>query len=417
MLSMTHAAPEGNTSLVPEDEAADVNVSIILPCLNEEPSVAECVQKALAWLARSGLKGEVVVVDNGSTDRSAELAAAAGARVLREPHPGKGHAVRRGIEETAGEYIVLADADGTYDLRHLDALVEPLRNGYDMVIGNRLRGAMEPGSMPRMHRYLGNPIFSAIISLIAAQRFGDCLSGLRAFRRDAWTAMAPEAAGFQLESEMCLRAGRRRLRVAEVPVAYGTRQAKSKLRGLTHGWAIAKFIILDSADVIFFVPALVAIAVGVLSLVIGAVTTEGVEVGSVPWQPVFAGGILIPGGTALMTLGLAAKWLAWRRGVAKSDWLIRLLSAHSAPILEISVLVGAVFLATGVGLDAYLLWGWSRDTPPPLPLGLGAVAQTLVVTGLNLIVMAMLIGVLRASLTSEAKEEEGLRRSPGGNGT
>jgi len=391
-------------------------VSIILPCLNEAETVAACVSDALSWLQESNTPGEVVVVDNGSSDGSAELAAAAGARVITEPRRGKGHAVRRGIEGTSGEYIVLADADGTYDLRHLEPLVEPLRNGYDMVIGNRLRGAMEPGSMPRVHRYLGNPLFSVAISLIAGQRFGDCLSGLRAFRREPWFVMAPQAAGFELESEMCLRAGRHRLRVAEVPVAYATRQARSKLRGLTHGWAIARFILLDSADIIFFVPALLAIAAGVGSLIIGVVVTEGVEVGSVPWQPVFAGGILIPGGTALITLGLAAKWLAWRRGVAKSDWLIRLLSAHSAPIVEVLLLGGSVALAAGAGLDAYLLWGWSRDTPPPSPLGLGAVAQTLVVTGLNLIVTAMLVGVLRVRSTFEAMEGEGPGGNPEGNG-
>jgi hypothetical protein len=173
---------------------------------------------------------------------------------------------------------------------------------------------------------------------------------------------------------------------------------------------------LDSADIIFFVPALLAIVAGVGSLIIGVVMTEGVEVGSVPWQPVFAGGILIPGGTALITLGLAAKWLAWRRGVAKSDWLIRLLSAHSAPIVEVLLLGGSVALAAGAGLDAYLLWGWSRDTPPPSPLGLGAVAQTLVVTGLNLIVTAMLVGVLRVRSTFEAMEGEGPGGNPEGNG-
>jgi hypothetical protein len=399
-----------------EGASSEVDISIVMPCLDEAATVAACVSDALSWLQESKTPGEVVVIDNGSSDGSAELAAAAGARVIAEPRRGKGHAVRRGIAETSGEYIVLIDADGTYDLRGLEALVELLRNGYDMVVGNRLRGAIQPGSMPWMHRYLGNPLFSAVISLIAGQRFGDCLSGLRAFRRKAWFAMAPEAAGFELESEMCLRAGRHRLRVAEVPVAYGTRQVRSKLRGLTHGWAIARFIVLDSADIIFFVPALLAIAAGVVSLIIGVVTTEGVEVGSVPWQPVFAGGILIPGGTALITLGLAAKWLAWRRGVAKPDWLIRLLSADPVPIVEVLLLGGCVGLAAGAGLDAYLLWGWTRDTPPPLPLGLGAVAQTLVVTGLNLIVTAMLVGILRVRSTAEAREGEGSVGDPTGNG-
>ncbi|GAG14792.1 unnamed protein product, partial [marine sediment metagenome] len=153
------AGREGRSWLVLEAEAADMDVSVIMPCLNEEPSVAECVQKARAWLARSGLRGEVIVVDNGSTDRTAHLAAEAGARVLREPRRGKGYAVQRGMLESSGEYVVLADGDGTYDLSRLEALVEPLRNGYDMVIGNRLRGALERKSMPWLHRHVGNPFF------------------------------------------------------------------------------------------------------------------------------------------------------------------------------------------------------------------------------------------------------------------
>ncbi len=389
-----------------------MDVSILIPCLNEERSVAECVQKARAWLARSGLRGEIIVIDNGSTDRTAELAAEAGARVLREPRRGKGYAVQTGMLESSGKYVVLADGDGTYDLSRLGPLLEPLRNGYDMVIGNRLRGAMERKSMPWLHRRVGNPFFGALISLITRQRFGDCLSGLRAFRRGAWVTMAPRAAGFELESEMCLRAGRHHLRVTEVPVPYAVRQAPSKLRGLTHGWAIARFILLESADIIFFAPAFLAVALGVLSLGIGTITTTGVDVGSVRWQPVFAGGILVPGGIAFMTLGLAAKWLAWRRGVIKPGWLLQMLNDPSARTLELFLLVGGAALVAGVGLDAYLLWGWSRDVPPPNPLGLGALAQTLVVSGLNLIVAAVLIGVLRAGSPSESGERAGSGGNP-----
>lgn len=381
-----------------------VEVTVLLPCLNEAETVAECVEQALAWLEKSGTRGEVIVVDNGSTDGSQELAAEAGARVIIEPKRGKGNAVHRGIAEARGELIVLADSDGTYDLLNLDPIVGPLRAGMDMVTGNRLQGEMASDAMPWLHRYVGNPLFSAAIGLITRHRFGDCLSGLRAFRRDAWERMAPQATGFELESEICLRAGRKRLKMAEVAVPYAPRRSRSKLRALTHGWQIARFILLDSADIIFFAPAVFALVLGIVSLAIGALQTSGVEVGSVRWQPVFAGGILVPGATALMTLGLAAKWLAWRRGISEQGWLLKQVMTSSA--FEYILFAGILVLVAGLALDGFLLFRWSTNNPPPLPLGLGAIAQALVVTGLNLIVAAFLLGVLRVT-TGESEQGQG----------
>lgn len=379
-----------------EGRPEPVEVSVVLPCLNEARTVAGCVADALAWFDASGTRGEVIVVDNGSTDGSARLAAEAGAKVLLEPKRGKGHAVARGIAEAGGSIIVMADSDGTYDLAHLDDLVGPVSQGFDMVTGNRLAGEMEPGSMPWLHRHVGNPLFSGLIGLITRQRFGDCLSGLRAFRREAWERMSPHATGFELESEICLRAGRRHLRLTEVPVTYAAREAQSKLRAVTHGWEIAKFIVLDSADLIFFAPAVLALALGIFSLAVGAFASEGVDVGSSRWQPVFAGGILVPGATALMTLGLAAKWLAWRRGIGEPGWLVRAVTG-SVPAFEVLLFGGMAVLIAGLVLDGFLLYRWKINEPLSLALGLGAIAQVMVVTGLNLMVAALLMGVLRVS--------------------
>ena len=378
-----------------------LDVSVIIPCLNEETAVGECVTKARAWLAGSGFSGEVLVVDNASTDGTAEVARAAGARVIAEPRRGKGNAFRTGVRESRGRFIVMSDGDGTYDLSDLDPVVRPLEEGYDMVIGNRLEGEMESRAMPWLHRRIGNPMFSTLISVITRRSFGDVLSGLRSFTREAWDAMSPAAQGFELESEICLRAGRNGMRVAEVPVPYGVRREPSKLRGLTHGWAIARFIILESADIIFIYPGLIAIVFGVLSLAMGVAFSDGVDVGSVSWQPVFAGGILVPGGVAFLTLGIATKWLAWRRDVAHSGRVVNALRDESIPVGDYFLLTGVVSLIAGVGLDAYLLWQWAIDAPVSLALGWGAVAQTLVVSGLNLIVAAVLIGVLRAGQRSD----------------
>ena len=372
-----------------------LDVSVIIPCLNEETSVGECITKARAWLSGSSFTGEVLVVDNASTDGTADAARAAGARVIAEPRRGKGNAFRTGVRESRGRFIVMSDGDGTYDLSDLDPVVRPLEDGYDMVIGNRLDGEMERRAMPWLHRRIGNPLFSSLISIITRRSFGDVLSGLRSFTREAWETMSPAAAGFELESEICLRAGRNGMRVTEVPVPYGVRREPSKLRGLTHGWAIARFIVLESADLIFIYPGLLAIVLGILSLAVGVAFSDGVDVGSASWQPVFAGGILVPGGVAFLTLGIATKWLAWRRDVAHSGRVVNALRDESIPVGDYFLLTGAVSLIAGVGLDAYLLWQWAIDSPVALALGWGAVAQTLVVSGLNLIVASVLIDVLR----------------------
>jgi hypothetical protein len=389
------------------DEAARagaaIDVSIIIPCLNEEKSVEECVSKARSWLEGSRYSGEVVVVDNGSTDRTAELARSAGARVIHESLRGKGNAFQTGMRETTGRYVVMSDGDATYDLSALTPLIEPLEQGYDMVVGNRLAGEMERKSMPWLHRYVGNPFFNGLISLISGQKFGDVLTGLRSFKRAAWETMAPTSSGFELESEICLRAGRNRLRVTNVPVPYAVRRAPSKLRGLTHGWAIARFIVLESADLIFIVPGLAMIVLGIIALAIGVAASSGVDVGSVRWQPVFAGGILVPGGIAFLTVGIAAKWLAWRRGVARQGRMTAALADFNRPVGDYFLVAGLISLVAGVLLDGYLLLNWAQDEPVELALGLGAVAQTLVVSGLNLMVAAVLIGVLRAG----AREEQG----------
>jgi hypothetical protein len=381
--------------------ASEIDVSIIIPCYNEQETVAICVTKALGWLERSGTKGEVVVVDNASSDATTEVALAAGARVLYEGLRGKGNAFQTGVRESHGRYIVMSDGDATYDLSNLDDMVEPLKQGYDMVIGNRLSGNMESKSMPWLHRHVGNPLFNALISLIARQRMGDVLSGLRSFTREAWVEMAPVSEGFELESEMCLRAGRHHLTVKDVPISYAVRQAPSKLRGFTHGWAIARFIMMESADLVLIVPGLLAILLGVICLASGVAASKGVDVGSVKWQPVFAGGILIPGGISLITVGVTAKWLAWQRGVARPGRVVRLLTGHSTKIGD-WLLIAAVgsFLAGGA-LDAYLLFRWADGDPESLALGLGAVAQTLMLSGISLAVAAVLTGVLRASAHHE----------------
>lgn len=373
--------------------APGARVSVVIPCLNEEQSVATCVRQALQGLASAGVDGEVIVADNGSTDRSQDLARASGARVVVEQRRGKGHATRTGIREARGDFIILADADGTYDLTQLKPLIDPLSEGYDMVVGNRLKGEMAANAMPRLHRYVGNPLIGGFISLVAGRRFGDCLSGLRAFRRGAWNRMSPRSPGFELETEVCLRAGRHRLKVRDVPVPYAARLVPSKLSGLRDGWRIVRFILIDSADRLFLAPGIASLVLGAALLIAGLLFSR-FGLGSSRWEMVFIGSVLVPGAIAALVLGLATRWLHWQRGVVGDPGgFVRSLGEPRARRTELFFTIGGLCFLIGVGLNIWLLVDGEIDTPSPLALM--AVAQALLISAVEIILGALLFGVLR----------------------
>src|SRR5918992_1018065 len=189
-------------------ESTHPSVSVVMPCLNEEETVGACVTKAVGWLERRGIPGEVLVVDNGSTDRSVEIAESAGARVIHERRRGYGQAYLRGFSEASGEYIVMGDSDDTYDFSDLDSLIAPLDRGADMVLGNRFAGGIASGEMPWAHRYIGSPIINLVIRLFFGTRIGDSQSGLRAFRRQVTERLSLRSSGMELASEMIVSAAR-----------------------------------------------------------------------------------------------------------------------------------------------------------------------------------------------------------------
>ncbi|MDX6581805.1 MAG: hypothetical protein QOI10_989 [Solirubrobacterales bacterium] len=210
---------------------------MVLPCLDEGASVAACVYAARAALRESGIDGEVLVVDNGSTDDSRSAARRAGARVAVEPRRGYGRALLHGIEAAGAPVIAIADADGTYELAELGALLAPVLAGEaDLVLGSRIAGSA-PGAMPPLHRYLGTPVLNHLIARTSGEpAHRDSQSGFRAFRRDAILALDLRGSGMELASEMLIRAARAGLRIAEVDVPYGPRTGKSKLRPFSDGW-------------------------------------------------------------------------------------------------------------------------------------------------------------------------------------
>ena len=248
------ATPAAALKAAKAAEATHPSVSVVMPCLNEEETVGACVAKAVGWLERRGIPGEVLVVDNGSTDRSVEIAEDAGARVIHERRRGYGQAYLRGFAEARGDYIVMGDSDDTYDFSDLDALVAPLDRGADMVLGNRFAGGIANGAMPWAHRYIGSPIINFVIRLFFGTRIGDSQSGLRAFRRGVTERLGLRSSGMELASEMIVSASRAGLTIAEVPAPYAIRRGESKLNTVRDGWRHLRYLLLAAPDFLFTLP-------------------------------------------------------------------------------------------------------------------------------------------------------------------
>lgn len=223
-----------------------VDVSVVMPCLNEQDSVPWCVERAWLGIERTGLKGEVVVCDNGSVDRSVEVAERAGARVVREDRRGYGRAYLTGIEASVGRIIVIGDSDCSYDFCELHRLVSPLADGYDYVLGSRLAGTILPGAMPLLNRYLGNPVLTGLLNSLFGLDTSDAHSGMRAFTRSAYERMGLQCEGMEFASEIVIAAAQAGLRTTEVPITYHPRLGRSKLRRWRDGLRHVRFMLSEA---------------------------------------------------------------------------------------------------------------------------------------------------------------------------
>jgi hypothetical protein len=368
-------------------------VSVVMPCLNEEATVGTCVRQALAALARSGLSGEVVVADNGSTDASAELAAAAGACVVAAPVRGYGAAYSAGLAAARGRYLVLGDADGTYDFDRVPDFVLKLREGNDLVLGSRFAGQILPGAMPWLHRYVGNPVLTGILGIFFGRRVSDAHCGMRALTREAYDGMRLRTTGMEFASEMVAMALRQELRVAEIPIVYHPRTGESKLRSFRDGWRHLRFMLLLSPTPLFILPGFAAILFGASAL--AALLPGPLHFGGMKFDFhfMFVASALVILGMQLVVLGLAAKTHARAELRVGDRWLVFLDRWFT---LERGLLAGLVLFAGGVGIDVMILVDW-------IGAGLGAlfavrpalVGLTLLVVGAQLVFGSFLISILR----------------------
>jgi glycosyltransferase involved in cell wall biosynthesis len=352
--------------------------------------VADCVRAGLEGIASTGLTGEVVVVDNGSTDRSAERAAAAGARVVKESRPGYGSALLRGFREARGKYLVMGDCDGTYDFRALKPFIDPLHNGSDMVIGNRLTDMLAPGAMPWAHRFLGTPLISRVLRIFTGANVRDSQCGYRSIRADAYRRLGLRSPGMEFASEMILKAMRKGVTISEVPISYDVRSGESKLSTIRDGWRHLRFLLMSSPSYVFIAPAFLFIALGLLSHAVTIFTTSGVTIGDATWEPVFAGGIFLVIGVNILMLGLISKLFA-ARDTDQEDAIVSFYRRYLG--LERLLFTASVCVFAGVAIDVYVFIGWIGDTARDL-LPWATVAQTLLLVGANVGFGAIAAGMI-----------------------
>jgi len=340
----------------------DVELTVVMPCLNEAETVATCVRKAVGFLQEQEISGEVIVADNGSTDGSQQLATDAGARVVPVSEKGYGNALMGGIVAARGRYIIMGDADDSYDFTNLMPFVEKLRDGADLVMGNRFEGGIEPGAMPPLHRYLGNPVLSFIGRLFFDSKIGDFHCGLRGFRRDSVMRLGLQATGMEFASELVVKATLAKQRITEVPttLAKDGRTRPPHLHTWRDGWRHLRFLLLFSPRWLFFVPGLVVFVLGV---VIGAaVIPRPFSIGSVSFDVdtlVVASAMVVIGFQSVL-FALFTQVYASAEGFLPEDTRVRhILKTLS---LERGLLAGGGLGAAGtIGLVySFVYWNSAR---------------------------------------------------------
>jgi len=397
LLSSQSRTVESGASRQPIDatwlDQTTCEVSIVFPCLNEAAVVGECVQDARVHLAEAGIAGEIIVCDNGSTDGSELVAASAGARLVHEPVRGYGSALRTGIRAAQGEYIVVLDADGSYDLAAVGLMLSALRSGADLVLGNRFRGRLMPGAMPWAHRYIGNPALSWLLNLFFGASVGDVHSGMRAFTRDAYHRMALKTTGMEFASEMVARAARIGLKIAEVPVDYHPRAGESKLRRYRDGWRHLRFLLMYSPTWLYMIPSALLFLLGIGLLTALAISPIAF-LGRV-WDMHLAAiaSMLCVLATQAAWLGISARTVAVIHGFDPEDAFIR--GFYQRFTLERGLALSIAFLLVGLGIGGYVVLNWAASGFPQLdqirPLLL---AVTLVIVGVQSTFNAFFLSLL-----------------------
>ena len=373
-------------------------VSVVLPCLNEALTVGKCVEKAINAMMSAGIDGEVIVADNGSSDGSQRIAQHAGARVVPVDRKGYGSALMGGISAARGKYIIMGDADDSYDFSHIPRLVDKLRAGYQLVMGNRFKGGIQPGAMPALHRYLGNPVLTGIGRLFFRSGIGDFHCGLRGFEKQAIESLSLQTSGMEFASEMVVKATIHKLRLCEVPTTLSPdgRDRAPHLRSWRDGWRHLRFMLLYSPRWLFFYPGVALMVVGaslMLWLLPGPQRLVGIsfDVHSL----LYATAAILIGFQAVL-FSILGKLFAMNTGLMPYTKTWRKLFQWITLETGLSVGVASVLTGLAVSVCAVAYWGNAQFGPVDARFVLRLVipAVLLLVLGCQIIMASFFISML-----------------------
>ena len=375
----------------------EIHVTAVMPCLDEEKTLGGCIEKAQRAFREMGVVGEVVVADNGSLDRSVAVAESLGARVVHEPRRGYGAALMAGIATARGRIVVMADADDSYDWASLGDFVRKVDEGYDLVMGNRFKGGIEPGAMPALHRYLGNPVLSTLARVMYRIPIADFHCGMRAFTREAFDRMGVRTTGMEFATEMIVNASHAGLRIAEIPTRLypDKRDRAPHLRSFRDGWRHLRFMLTYAPDWLYLVPGFLLVLPGVLGMLVlseGAATVGGFRLGI---HFLALSSLLTMLGANVVGFGVLAKVYNASRCAIPPDSLIARLLRHFT--LERGILVGGSLAIGGIVVDTAILVEWLARGRSDMgeTVHLAFVASTLVVLGINLIFGSFLLRMMQ----------------------
>ena len=392
-----------------------MELSILMPCLNEAETIATCVRKAREALACAEIDGEVLVADNGSTDGSQGLAVTAGARVVHVDQRGYGAALQGGITAARGRYIIMGDADDSYDFSNIMPFVEKLREGNQLVMGNRFKGGIKGGAMPFLHRYLGNPVLSFLGRLFFKVPIGDFHCGLRGFHRDAIVHLKLKTDGMEFASEMVVKAALARLRIVEVPTTLSPdgRKRPPYLRTWRDGWRHLRFLLILSPRWLFLYPGLALLTIGLLLQ--GLLFHGGVRIGGIALDihtMLYA--------SAMSVLGLQMLWLAifakvYGATIGVMQPHTRLESALKLFTLERGLVIGIVLLTGGFVLSARAVGFWADtgygELNPQAVMRIAIPSVSMMLLGMECCLAAFFLGILKigqVDLSERSKADERL---------
>ncbi len=385
--------------------AAPLELTILMPCLNEAETLAVCIEKALGFLDRAGIAGEVLIADNGSTDGSQAIAQSLGARVAPIASRGYGAALIGGIRAARGRYVIMGDSDDSYDFSRLDGFVDKLRDGWQLVMGNRFKGGIAPGAMPPLHKYLGNPVLTATGRILYGSPAGDFHCGLRGFDRDAILGLELDLPGMEFASEMVVKATIRHLRITEVPTTLSKdgRSRPPHLRSWRDGWRHLRFLLLFSPRWVFLYTGAAMLGLGLLGMLAlepGPVHLFGA---TLDIHTLLYAAVLVVVGYQSMLFWIFCKTLNMTHDMLSPDPQFRRL--HDALTLERGLLAALALLVLGLALGVIATAGWGLagfgDLDPNHTMRLAIPSATLILLSVSTASMSFFLSFLRLARRSE----------------